>query len=109
MTGHPRATIVQGGQQGNEEWTKFANAEDIPGWISKAYADTYQGPHDDVSEADRASAEAGSTHRSAAAAVVTPAMLGAHYRLGRHRPAGESQVAVYLADDPAGIGPAIQV
>jgi glutamate dehydrogenase len=109
MTGHPRATIVQGGQQGNEEWTKFANAEDIPGWISKAYADTYQGPHDDVSEADRASAEAGSTRRSAAAAVVTPAMLGAHYRLGRQRPAGESQVAVYLADDPAGIGPAIQV
>lgn len=36
-------------------------------------------------------------------------MLGAHYRLGRHRAAGESCVAVYRADDPAGFGPALQV
>ena len=36
-------------------------------------------------------------------------MLSAHYRLGQHRPAGESRVAVYPADDPAGFGPALQV
>ncbi len=41
--------------------------------------------------------------------MVTPAMLGAHYRLGQHRPHGESCVAVYPADDPAGFGPALQV
>ncbi len=38
-----------------------------------------------------------------------PALLAAHYRLGRHRPAGESRVAIYPLDDPAGFGPALQV
>ncbi|MBO0880980.1 MAG: hypothetical protein J2P17_11680, partial [Mycobacterium sp.] len=109
MTGHPRSTILQGGQQGDREWTKFADAQDIPGWVPEAYADTYQGPHVDVSERDRTSAAPGPTHGPAAVAAVTPALLGAHYRLGRHRPEGESQVAIYLADDPAGFGPAIQV
>ena len=36
-------------------------------------------------------------------------MLGAHYRLGECRAAGESCVGVYPADDPAGFGPALQV
>ena len=36
-------------------------------------------------------------------------MLAAHYRLGQHRPAGDSCVCVYPADDPAGFGPALQV
>ena len=40
---------------------------------------------------------------------MTPALLGAHYRLGSHRAAGESRVAVYPADDPSGVGPALQV
>src|ERR1700752_767708 len=38
-----------------------------------------------------------------------PAIVGAHYRLGQHRPPGESCVAVYPANDPAGFGPALQV
>lgn len=36
-------------------------------------------------------------------------MLSAHYRLGQHRPMGESRVAVYPADDPVWFGPALQV
>src|SRR6201999_4542509 len=42
-------------------------------------------------------------------ALVTPAVLAAHYRLGQHRSPGESCVAVYPEDDPAGFGPALQV
>ncbi|MBV8294429.1 MAG: NAD-glutamate dehydrogenase, partial [Mycobacterium sp.] len=90
--------------QGAVAWTNFAKPEDIPAWISKAYADTYQGPHDDDAAADR-----GSAVGLAAAAAVTPALLAAHYRLGLHRPAGESRVATYPADDAAGFGPALQV
>jgi glutamate dehydrogenase len=109
MTSHPRVTTLHGGQQGDREWTGFANAEDIPGWISKAYTDAYQGPDDDEPEAGRETSATGPTVWSAAAAAVTPAVLSAHYRLGRRRPSGESQVAVYPAGDPVGFGPAIQV
>jgi glutamate dehydrogenase len=103
MTGHPRAANL------GVEWTQFATAEDIPDWISKAYTDTYQGPHDDEAEADRESAAAGATDGSAVAGAISPGLLGAHYRLGLHRRAGESRVAVYPVDDPAGFGPALQV
>ncbi|OSC41623.1 NAD-glutamate dehydrogenase [Mycobacterium decipiens] len=88
-------------QQDVEAWTTFTQSLDIPDWISKAYIDSYRGPRDDSSEA----AGAGRVP----AALVTPAMLSAHYRLGSHRPAGESCVAVYPAEDPAGYGPALQV
>jgi glutamate dehydrogenase len=90
--------------QGAVDWTTFAKPEDIPEWVRKAYADTYQGPHDDDAAADRLSAD-GRT----AEAAVTPALLAAHYRLGLHRTAGESRVATYPPDDPAGFGPALQV
>jgi glutamate dehydrogenase len=83
-------------------WAKFTDGRDIPQWISKAYADSYQGPHDDA--ADSASASESQT-----AHAVTPALLSAHYRLGSNRPAGESRVAVYPHDDPSGFGPALQV
>ena len=95
MTGHRGSISLQGAG----DWTKFAKPEDVPDWISKAYTDAYQGPHED---------EAGDG-RSAAAPAVTPALLGAHYRLAGHRSAKESRVAVYPADDPSGIGPALQV
>src|ERR1700742_4470130 len=85
-------------------WAKFSNSDDIPEWISKAYADSYQGPHDDQAEA-----ESGSAQESLSAPAVTPALLSAHYRLGSHRPTGESRVAVYPHDDPGGFGPALQV
>ena len=99
MTGHRGST----GLQGAVDWTKFAQPQDVPDWISKAYADTYQGPHDDQPVHDR-----GSGVGPTAAAAVTPALLAAHYRLGLHRPTGESRVAVYPSDDPGGFGPALQ-
>ena len=85
------------------DWAKFTDSHDIPEWISKAYADSYQGPHDE------AEADSGSAPESLSAPAVTPALLSAHYRLGSHRPAGESRVAVYPHDDPSGFGPALQV
>src|ERR1700684_830523 len=85
-------------------WAKFTDSRDIPEWISKAYADSYHGPHDDGADAD-----SGSAPESMSAPAVTPALLSAHYRLGSHRPAGESRVAVYSHDDPSGFGPALQV
>ena len=100
MTGHRGST----GLQGTVDWTKFAQPQDVPDWISKAYADSYQGPHDDEPAHDR-----GSGVGPTAAAAVTPALLAAHYRLGLHRPTGESRVAVYSPDDPGGFGPALQL
>ncbi len=97
MTVDPGSTPAAG-----VDWAMFTDDGDIPDWIFKAYTDTYQGPHHDEAEA-----ESGPVSTSAPA--VTAALLSAHYRLGRHRPAAESRVAVYPADDPGGFGPALQV
>lgn len=99
MTIDPRA------KRDVEPWTSFTQQQDIPEWISRAYVESYRGPRSDQS----GDAETGTPALTVPAAIVTPAMLGAHYRLGRHRPAGESRVAVYPAEDPAGFGPALQV
>ncbi|KAA1251011.1 NAD-glutamate dehydrogenase [Mycobacterium simiae] len=79
-------------------WTSFTEPADIPDWISRAYLNSYRGQADD-----------GLGAAPAPPSVVKPRMLSAHYRLGMHRAAGESCVAVYPADDPAGFGPALQV
>jgi glutamate dehydrogenase len=105
MTVDPGSTSLQGAV----DWAKFTDSDDIPEWVSKAYADAYQGPHDDEAEAAPGSADTGRTAGSIAAPAVTPALLSAHYRLGLHRPAGEIRVAVYPPDDPGGFGPALQV
>jgi glutamate dehydrogenase len=105
MTVDPPATSLQGGV----DWTTFTRDEDVPDWITKAYADTYRGPHGDEPELQGQSAEAGRGEQPPTTSLLTPSLLTAHYRLGRHRPAGESRVAVYTADDPAGFGPALQV
>ena len=83
-----------------DPWTKFTDSGEIPEWISNAYSDSYQGPHQDEADAEA---------ELAAAPAVTSALLGAHYRLGAHRPAGESRVAVYPPDGDGGFGPALQV
>ncbi|MDT5205171.1 MAG: glutamate dehydrogenase [Mycobacterium sp.] len=83
------------------DWTKFADRNEIPEWISSAYSDSYQGPHEDTYTASAA--------ESIPTPLVTPALLKSHYRLGSHRPAGESRVAVYPPDDASGFGPALQV
>jgi glutamate dehydrogenase len=98
-------TIDPGAKQGLEPWTNFTRQSNIPEWISKAYIESYRGPNGD----EAGSAEVGPIDLTVPAAIVTPAMLSAHYRLGEHRPDGESRVAVYPPDDPAGLGPALQV
>src|SRR6202161_3188222 len=99
MTVDPGSARLQGGV----DWTKFTDSGDIPEWISTAYADTYQGPH------DAAETDYGPGPRSISAPALTPALLSAHYRLGEHRRTGESRVAVYPPDGPSGFGPALQV
>ncbi len=42
-------------------------------------------------------------------AMVPPALIAAQERLAHGRPAGETLVAVYSSDDPAGFGPALQI
>lgn len=98
-------TIGSGPKQQTTAWTSFTTMSEIPEWISKAYIETYRGPHD----AEPGTTDSGPADPTAAAGAVTPALLGAHYRLGQHRPPGASGVAVYPPDDPAGFGPALQV
>lgn len=98
-------TIDPGARHDLEPWTTFTRQQDIPEWISRAYVESYRGPHSDES----GGAETRPIDLTVPAAIVTPAMLSAHYRLGLHRPDGESRVAVYPAEDPAGFGPALQV
>jgi glutamate dehydrogenase len=98
-------TIDPGAKQELKAWTTFTDRRDIPDWIANAYIASYRGPYGDKPPG----AETGPVNLSIPAAMVTPAMLGAHYRLGRRRPADSSCVCVYPADDPAGFGPALQV
>jgi glutamate dehydrogenase len=98
-------TIDPGAKQVAEPWTTLTDDRDIPEWITKAYVDSYRASHADEPEAP----ETDRVDRAVPASLVTPAMLGAHYRLGQCRPAGDSCVCVYPADDPAGFGPALQV
>jgi glutamate dehydrogenase len=84
------------------DWTKFTDRNEIPDWISTAYSDSYQGPHEDKTDTESAA-------EPIAALAVTPELLQSHYRLGSHRPAGESRVAVYPPADADGFGPALQV
>jgi glutamate dehydrogenase len=84
------------------DWTKFTDSDEIPEWISNAYSDSYQGPHEDRTGAEPAA-------ESIPTPSVTPTLLQSHYRLGSHRPAGESRVAVYPLGDSGGLGPALQV
>src|SRR5579875_179795 len=98
MTGDPRA----------ERDRPASPAADFPPWIPRAYTATYRGPHGDAPDSERQFADTAVINRAAVRAV-TPAMLRAHFRLARRRAPGETRVAVYPADDPAGFGPAMQV
>ncbi|GKU73191.1 hypothetical protein NJB18185_29620, partial [Mycobacterium montefiorense] len=98
-------TIGSGPKQATTPWTAFTKMSDIPEWISKAYIETYRGPHDK----EPGTLETGIIDLTIPAAIVSPALLSAHYRLGQHRAHGENCVAVYPPEDPAGFGPALQV
>jgi len=68
---------------------------------------TYRGPHGDAPGAD--SAVTGPVDRTAVGRMMSPALVDAHLRLGRQRTFGDTRVAVYGEDDPAGFGPALQI
>ncbi|WP_156685956.1 NAD-glutamate dehydrogenase [Mycobacterium sp. Marseille-P9652] len=97
-------TIDPGARQDLKPWTAFIRQQDIPDWIVNAYVESYRGPH-----TNEPGAATGPIDLTVPTAIVSPGMLSAHYLLGEHRPGGESRVAVYPADDPAGFGPALQV
>ncbi|CAN5774854.1 NAD-glutamate dehydrogenase [soil metagenome] len=90
---------------GTVEWAKLT--PDGAEAIRDAYCGTFRGPHGDAPQTD--AADTGPVHRDTTAELVSPALLGAHYRLGRQRRIGETRVAVYGTDDAGGFGPALQV
>ncbi|MGO9384123.1 MAG: NAD-glutamate dehydrogenase [Mycobacterium sp.] len=98
-------TIDPGAKQDLKPWTKFTKSEDIPDWVANAYIESYRGPRGD----EPGAAGTGPADLTSPTAMVTPAMLRAHYRLGQCRPESKSCVCVHPADDPAGFGPALQV
>ena len=74
--------------------------------LARSYIATYHGPHGDAPSVD---AVTGPVDMAAAGKVMSPALLAAHYRLGRQRQVGETLVALYPKDDPGGFGPAMQI
>src|ERR1700754_3942422 len=74
--------------------------------LARAYMATYSGPHGDAPGAD--SAVTGPVDRNAMGGM-SPALVEAHLRLGRHRSVGDTRVAVYPDGEPGGFGPALQV
>ena len=74
--------------------------------LARAYMATYRGPHGDAPGAD--SAVTAPVDRTAPG-LMSPALVDAHLRLGRHRSFGDTRVAVYAENDPAGFGPALQI
>ena len=81
-------------------------SQDTIARLARAYMATYRGPHGDAPGAD--SAVTGPVDRTAGR-MMSPALVDAHLRLGRQRTLGDTRVAVYGEDDPAGFGPALQI
>ncbi|MGZ5363300.1 MAG: NAD-glutamate dehydrogenase [Mycobacterium sp.] len=73
--------------------------------LAHAYLDTYRGPHDAPAADASVTLPVDMTSRQ----MMGPGLVTAHHRLGRLRPVGDTRVAVYGADDPAGFGPAMQI
>jgi glutamate dehydrogenase len=73
--------------------------------LVRAYLQTYQGPHDAPAADSMMTAPISQSINSR----VSPALLAAHGRLGAQRAVGETNVALYAADEPGGFGPALQV
>jgi len=95
------------GYDGSAETSALSLNQDATAGLARAYLATYQGPHGDAPAAD--SAVTAPVDQSAIGRLVSPAMLAAHSRLGARRSIGETKVAVYPADDPSGVGPALQL
>ncbi len=75
------------------------------GRLAHAYLDTYRGPHDAPAADSSVTLPVDMTSRQ----MMSPNLVTSHHRLGRRRPVGDTRVAVYGADDPAGFGPALQI
>ncbi len=73
--------------------------------LAHAYLDTYRGPHDAPATDSSVTLPVDMSTRQ----MIGPALVTSHHRLGRRRPIGDTRVAVYGADDPAGFGPALQI
>ena len=101
MTVNPKAT---GGLERSEPSALTAEAVET---LARAYTATYRGPHGDAPGED--AAVTGPADRISADEMMSRAVVAAHYRLGRRRPVGDTRVAVYADDDPAGFGPALQI
>jgi glutamate dehydrogenase len=82
-------------------------SQDTIARLARAYMATYHGPHGDAPGAD--SAVTAPVNRMAMGRLMSPALVDAHLRLGRHRSIGDTRVAVYPDDNPAGFGPALQI
>jgi glutamate dehydrogenase len=82
-------------------------SQDTIARLARAYTATYHGPHGDAPGAD--AAVTAPVDRASIGMLVSPAMIDAQYRLGHHRSFGDTRVAVYADDDPAGFGPALQI
>ena len=106
MTVNPGSTGVDGmGNVAAGPQLDPATLEDL----SRAYLDTYRGPHGDAPGNDSDALDTGPLRRKVDADPVSPALVSAQYALARHRRPGDTNVAVYSADDAAGFGPALQV
>lgn len=81
-------------------------SQDAVARLTGAYIETHHGPRGDAPASG--TAVTAPIDRSAAT-QVTPELLSAHTKLGHRREPGETLVAVYPAEDPAGFGPAVQV
>ncbi len=77
----------------------------LAGALADAYLATHQGPHGDAPSADASV----TMPLDLSSRTVSPALLAAHARVGGQRSTGDTKVAVYAAEDPSGIGPAIQI
>lgn len=75
------------------------------GRLAHAYLDTYRGPHDAPASDASLTLPVDMSSRQ----MMGPALVTGHHRLGQRRAVGETKVAVYGADDPAGFGPAMQI
>ena len=101
MTVNPKAP---GGLERSEPSALTAEAVET---LARAYNATYRGPHGDAPGED--AAVTGPADRVSADEMMSRAVVAAHYRLARRRPVGDTLVAVYADDDPAGFGPALQI
>ncbi len=93
------------------EWSHLSRdaVDELTASLGEVYAATYRGPHGGAPGTDADAADTGPLVAAAAQRVVPPALIAAHERLAHGRPAGETLVAAYGADDPAGFGPALQI